>query len=134
MVAHGTIAFDTLTTSDQKKTSTEKSLDTSYIYNGSAKVWFESETLTSNATATDEDSFNISTFTDTDGGQLTPAYTSNFSNTGYSSVSVNGTSSTIIPLTKYNASTSGETILMYKEDTNAYTDCGMCATYMGELA
>jgi hypothetical protein len=31
MVAHGTIAFDTLTTSDQVNTGTEKSLDTSYL-------------------------------------------------------------------------------------------------------
>ena len=134
MVAHGTIAFDTLTTSDQKNTGTEKSIDTSYLYNGSAKVWFESETLTNNATTTDEDSFNISGFTDNSAGNLTASFSSNFSNTGYSSVAVNGTSSTIIPLTKYNATTSGETILMYKEDTNAYTDCGMCATYMGDLA
>ena len=37
MVAHGTIAFDTLTTSDQVNTGTEKSIDTSYIFNGVAK-------------------------------------------------------------------------------------------------
>ena len=33
MVAHGTIAFDTLTTSDQVKSGTEKSIDTSYLFN-----------------------------------------------------------------------------------------------------
>ena len=38
-IAHGTIAFDTLTTSDQVNTNTEKSIDTSYIFNGVAKAW-----------------------------------------------------------------------------------------------
>ena len=38
-MANGTIAFDTLTTSDQAKSGTEKSVDTSYIFNGVAKVW-----------------------------------------------------------------------------------------------
>ena len=38
-MANGTIAFDTLTTSDSVNTGTEKSIDTSYIFNGVAKVW-----------------------------------------------------------------------------------------------
>ena len=38
-MANGTIAFDTLTTSDQINTGTEKSIDTSYLFNGVAKVW-----------------------------------------------------------------------------------------------
>ena len=38
-MANGTIAFDTLTTSDSVKSSTEKSIDTSYIFNGVAKAW-----------------------------------------------------------------------------------------------
>ena len=33
-MANGTIAFDTLTTSDSVKSNTEKSIDTSYLYNG----------------------------------------------------------------------------------------------------
>ena len=107
---------------------------TTNVQEGLCKAWFQDETLTNNATTTDEDSFNISGFTDNSAGNLTSAFSSNFNNTGYSSVSVNGTSSTIIPVTKYNATTSSDTILMYKEDTNAYTDCGMCATYMGDLA
>ena len=36
-MANGTIAFDTLTTSDQVNTGTEKSIDTSYIFNGVLK-------------------------------------------------------------------------------------------------
>ena len=38
-MANGTIAFDTLTTSDSVNTGTEKSIDTSYIFNGVAKAW-----------------------------------------------------------------------------------------------
>ena len=38
-MANGTIAFDTLTTSDSVNTNTEKSIDTSYLFNGVAKVW-----------------------------------------------------------------------------------------------
>ena len=44
-MANGTIAFDTLTTSDSVNTNTEKSIDTSYIYNGVAKVWFTLDVL-----------------------------------------------------------------------------------------
>ena len=33
-MAFGNLKFDTLTTSDAKNTSTEKSLDTSYVFNG----------------------------------------------------------------------------------------------------
>ena len=40
-MANGTIAFDTLTTSDSVNTGTEKSIDTSYIFNGVAKVWIK---------------------------------------------------------------------------------------------
>ena len=38
IMANGTIAFDTLTTSDSVNTGTEKSIDTSYFFNGVAKV------------------------------------------------------------------------------------------------
>ncbi len=38
-MANGTIAFDTLTTSDQVNTGTAKSIDTSYIFNGIPKQW-----------------------------------------------------------------------------------------------
>ena len=38
-MAFGNLKFDTLTTSDSVNTSTEKSIDTSYIFNGVAKAW-----------------------------------------------------------------------------------------------
>ena len=55
IMANGTIAFDTLTTSDSVNTNTEKSIDTSYIYNGVAKHWI---TLDGSGTVTVLDSFN----------------------------------------------------------------------------
>ena len=38
-MANGTIAFDTLQTSDSVNTGTIKSIDTSYVFNGSSKSW-----------------------------------------------------------------------------------------------
>ena len=114
--------------------SSNNSIAMSFVASGSAKAWFQDETLANNSTTTAEDSFNISGFTDVQAGYLTASFSSNFSNTGYSDVSVNGTSSTIIPLTKYNATTSSDTILMYKMSTTSYTDCAMCATFHGDLA
>ena len=73
-MAHGTIAFDTLTTSDQVNTGTEKSIDTSYIFNGVAKAWVEYDGTASGATI--GDSFNVSS-TDDDG---TGDYGVNFTN------------------------------------------------------
>jgi len=65
MVAHGTIAFDTLTTSDQIETGTEKSIDTSYLFNGSAKAWAWADHKTDN---TIDNGFNTTTLTDTSAG------------------------------------------------------------------
>jgi hypothetical protein len=57
-MANGTIAFDTLTTSDSANTNTEKSINTSYIFNGVAKAWVEYDGTASGATI--GDSFNVS--------------------------------------------------------------------------
>ena len=79
MVAHGTIAFDTLTTSDQVNTGTEKSLDTSYIFNGVDK--FFSRTASDGAST--NDSFNQSGLTDTASGRQDFAFTNAMSSTNY---------------------------------------------------
>ena len=55
-MANGTIAFDTLTTSDSANTNTEKSIDTSYLLNGTAKVWVN---INADGAGT-ADTFNIS--------------------------------------------------------------------------
>ena len=76
-MANGTIAFDTLTTSDSVKSGTEKSVDTSYIFNGVAKFW-ASELSHANDTA--EDTFNNSSFTNIGTGKIGCNFTNNMSN------------------------------------------------------
>ncbi len=80
-MANGTIAFDTLTTSDQVNTGTEKSIDTSYIFNGVAKAWLKTVEGASPA-----DSFNISGVTDSSTGNYLIAINNDMSNAHYSVV------------------------------------------------
>ena len=81
-MAHGTVAFDTLTTSDQVNTGTEKSIDTSYLFNGSAKVWAYFNQASSSTTAAD--SFNCSGTTDNGTGDYTTAINNDMSDANYS--------------------------------------------------
>ena len=67
-IAHGTIAFDTLTTSDQVNTGTEKSIDTSYLFNGVAKSWAWVDHKTDNAI---DNGFNAASLTDDGTGEST---------------------------------------------------------------
>ena len=89
-MANGTIAFDTLTTSDSKNTNTEKSIDTSYLYNGVNKFWMQTQgdLITDNI----QDSFNSSTVTDIGTGFINTNFTNSFANTGYatSNIGMNG--------------------------------------------
>ena len=79
-MANGTIAFDTLTTSDSVNTGTEKSIDTSYLFNGVVK-WFATHRGDfSNAV---EDSFNVASHTDNGTGGVIYSFTNNMGNTDY---------------------------------------------------
>ena len=80
-MANGTIAFDTLTTSDSVKSGTEKSINTSYLYNGVNKFWIN---MDGQSTISTRDSLNISGVTDVGEGQYTPAYTNVMGNANYS--------------------------------------------------
>jgi len=80
-MANGTIAFDTLTTSDTANTGTEKSIDTSYIFNGVAKCWMNADGGSSDAAVVD--SFNVSSIGDNGGGDYTTNFTNSFSNATY---------------------------------------------------
>ena len=82
-MAHGTIAFDTLTTSDQVNTNSEKSIDTSYIFNGVAKVWAKLDG-TQAAASMIQDSFNVGSMTDSCTGKHIINYTNNMSTVHYS--------------------------------------------------
>ena len=81
-MANGTIAFDTLTTSDSVDTGTERSIDTSYLLNGSAKAW---AILDGTGTVGLTNSFNCSTITDNGTGDYTVTYTNNFDGANHSS-------------------------------------------------
>ena len=80
-MAFGNLKFDTLTTSDAKNTNTEKSLDTSYVFNGVCKVWW---TLNGEGTIASRDSFNVSSFDDNGTGNYDANFTNNMSNANYS--------------------------------------------------
>ena len=80
MVAHGTIAFDTLTTSDQVKSGTEKSIDTSYLFNGSMKYWVNYNHLGDAV----RDSFNSASKTDHATGDFSIGMTNAMSSSNYS--------------------------------------------------
>ena len=77
-ISHGTIAFDTLTTSDQVNTGTEKSIDTSYLFNGVAKVWVDGTDA-----AVLSDSFNLSSGTDNGTGDYTYTITNDMASVNY---------------------------------------------------
>jgi len=85
-MANGTIAFDTLSTSDSANTGTTKSIDTSYIFNGVAKFW-----LYGNTAASLQDSFNIASGTDNGTGDYTYAITNDMVNDLYSGGANNNT-------------------------------------------
>ena len=70
-MAHGTIAFDTLTTSDQVNTGTEKSIDTSYIFNGVAVSWWQYD----QTNVETDGSFNVSSINDDSTGIYTSTLT-----------------------------------------------------------
>ena len=81
-MAFGTLAFDTLQTSDSKKTGTSQTLDTSYIYNGSAKNWCS--LVADTGTPIVEDSLNVSSLTDVGAGKHTINITNAMANDDYS--------------------------------------------------
>ena len=79
-MAFGNLKFDTLTTSDSVNTSTEKSIDTSYLFNGSCKAW---GSFTSEGTFTENDLFNTSSITDSGTGSARTNWTNLFANANY---------------------------------------------------
>ena len=83
-MAFGNLKFDTLTTSDAINTNTEKSLDTSYVFNGVCKVWANFDGTAGTLAA--RDSFNIGSLTDVNTGVYQMNFTNNMNNDDYSGV------------------------------------------------
>ena len=86
-MAFGTLAFDTLQTSDSANTATSKTLDTSYVYNGSAKVWIN---FNGTGTIATRDSFNVTSITDGGTGLYTVTIANDMSNDDYSTTGAAG--------------------------------------------
>ena len=85
-MANGTIAFDTLTTSDSVNTGTEKSIDTSYLFNSIPKQWSNY----AGSGTTFRDSFNTTSATDNGTGQYTITLTNSMNTDDNQELSTHG--------------------------------------------
>ena len=128
-MANGTIAFDTLTTSDSKNTNTEKSIDTSYIFNGVAKVWGQGEGDTVTLTG----SFNQSAITDNGTGQFIHNFTNNMNNDDYSGLTTGTSGDHLISST--GTTTTSSCRFDHYNQSNSAVDTGLhCMAILGDLA
>ena len=132
-MANGTIAFDTLTTSDSVNTGTEKSIDTSFIFNGVIKAWCD-VTVASNVFG---DSFNMASITDHGSSDHEYFYTSVFVNSEYGAGHMCGDTgnTTGADLTYKAAPTAGSSRLRTTYNSNtAYEWAHQKHMYIGDLA
>ena len=131
-MANGTIAFDTLTTSDSVKSGTEKSINTSYLYNGVNKFWIN---MDGQSTISTRDSLNISGVTDVGEGQYTPAYTNVMGNANYSIGNNTDYDGVEFPINCKNLATNQHSIQTVDVDLSSYHDHDIVMVHgMGDLA
>jgi len=131
MVAHGTIAFDTLTTSDQVNTGTEKSIDTSYLFNGSLKSWLN---MNGTSTIAINDSFNIASVTDNGTGSYAATLSNAMSNSLYATGGKHNANSSFDANGRVLPS-STTSIVMYAQANGASVDASIVtALVSGDLA
>ena len=134
-MANGTIAFDTLTTSDSKNTGTEKSIDTSYIFNGVAKAWVTFDGTASGATI--GDSFNVSSSDDDGTGDYGINFSNAMSNANYSCTfgDGEGTSSSGMRFLMDAGSTTSSQEIYGRNVSNSASDCDAASMSInGDLA
>ena len=134
-MANGTIAFDTLTTSDSVKSSTEKSIDTSYIFNGVAKAWVTFDGTASGATI--GDSFNVSSSDDDATGDYGINFSNAMSNANYSCTfgDGEGTSSSGMRFLMDAGSTTSSQEIYGRNVSNSASDCDAASMSInGDLA
>ena len=134
-MANGTIAFDTLTTSDSVNTGTEKSIDTSYIYNGVAKAWVTFDGTASGATI--GDSFNVSSSDDDGTGDYGINFINAMSNANYSCTfgDGEGTSSSGMRFLMDAGSTTSSQEIYGRNVSNSASDCDAASMSInGDLA
>ena len=123
----GTLAFDTLQTSDSKNTGTNKTLDTSYVYNGSAKAWVRGG---NDASLTD--SFNISSGTDLNTGYYRYAFSSAMANANYSGGGFAFSGSA--KYSNYETATTAHAEVNTFVDSGSKSDSTNSSQYHGDLA
>lgn len=107
---------------DQIEHSTAGSLDTSYVVQGSAKVWLN---LTGTGTVTVNGSLNISSVADIGTGQYTENFSNSFASTSVQSFSGNASTNGVygqMVNANYSASTSSHKIEVHNQSVG-YTDC-----------
>jgi len=133
-MANGTIAFDTLTTSDQANTGTEKSIDTSFIFNGVVKVWcsFDGDVAEASAVL---DSFNTATYSDNGTGQYTITYTNVMSSANYGNLTGAGDNRTMgTGNTSPSTSSSGDIFTRAANSATLTDGQNMTQSVVGDLA
>ena len=126
-MAFGTLAFDTLQTSDSKNTGTNKTLDTSFVYNGSAKAWVRGG---NDASLTD--SFNISSGTDLNTGYYRYAFSSAMANANYSGGGFAFSGSA--KYSNYETATTAHAEVNTFVDSGSKSDSTNSSQYHGDLA
>ena len=133
-MAFGNLKFDTLTTSDSKNTNTEKSLDTSYVFNGSCKVWASLNDADTGSPAL-LDSFNSSGFTDTATGHFKINFTNSFNNNDFATTTSSRFADVDVGAMLTDQTTSQTKLLGRGYNSNSNTDFNenMCMI-MGDLA
>ena len=134
-MANGTIAFDTLTTSDSVNTNTEKSIDTSYIFNGVAKAWVTFDGTASGATI--GDSFNVSSSDDDGTGDYGINFSNAMRNANYSCTFGDGeaTSSSGMRFLMDAGSTTSSQEIYGRNVSNSASDCDAASMSInGDLA
>ena len=127
-MANGTIAFDTLQTSGQI-TGTAKSLDTDYVVNGSAKSWAK----VTKASDTINDSFSVTSITDTDTGKTTVNSAVTFGNINGPLLGTNNQSSTALGV-YVNWTSTTVWVAFTKNSSGSFIDQDWSAAIHGDLA
>ena len=129
-MAFGNLKFDTLTTSDAKNTNTEKSLDTSYVFNGSAKAWCFWDQSDQSA----DDSFNVGSITDSATGQSALSLSNAMSNANYTGVGSQSGSTTIFNVVA-GPNTTSATFVRMINSSGTDTDTDNCQQVLhGDVA
>ena len=112
---------------------------TTNVQEGLAKVWFFTETLAAaDAGSAVDDSFNVSSFTDDETGQLASSFTNNMNAVNFCTIGMaNGSSTDDIVTTNYGAATSpawttGSTNFLNYD--GAFKDTAISGMVKGDLA